>query len=85
MDDECESRAFSVMADLGFAAAEIAALHGQLAQACARRDRATVLDLAQDLVDRHDRFHEIFIRLLVIGAPALGRGDYSGLHERTSV
>lgn len=92
MDDERERRAFSVMAELGFAAAEIAALHSQLATACARRERDTIFDLAEDLVARHARFHDAFIRLLAIGAPAQVRGDFtgpradlSGLHERTSV
>jgi hypothetical protein len=73
------------MAELGFAAAEIAALHSQLATACARRDRGTVLDLAQDLVARHARFHDAFIRLLAIGVPAQGPGAFVGLQERTSV
>jgi hypothetical protein len=74
MRDGRESRAFSVISDLGFQAAEIRALQSQLAAACVRREYDVICDLAEDLMARHDRFHDTYTRLLVIGVPARGRG-----------
>jgi hypothetical protein len=93
MEDERERRALSAMTDLGFRAAEMRALCGQLAEACARRDIDTSLDLAQALMPYVREFGPLFINVLVASTgrhkeerrPQLVPADYIGLQERTSV
>ena len=58
-------RVNELMNQLGFVAAEICSLHALLARACADRDRDRVKGLADDLVTRHSRFHEVYTRLLL--------------------
>jgi hypothetical protein len=76
-----ERTAFSLISDLGFQAAEIRVLQGQLAAACARREYDVVRDLAEDLITRNERFHETYTRLLVTGAPAHWPGGDGQVHE----
>ncbi len=73
MSDERELKAFSVISELGFQAAEVRALQSQLAAACARREYDIICDLAANLITRNERFHQTYARLLVIGVPAPDR------------
>jgi hypothetical protein len=61
-----EAKARSVVSELGFQAAEIRALHAQLADACAWQDRDVVCDLAEDLITRHRAFAATYRGLLCI-------------------
>jgi hypothetical protein len=72
MDDR-ESRAFSALSELGFQAAEMRSLNGQLAEACARKDLDTACDLAEALLVYQRDFAHLYRRLLAIGTRTRNR------------